>query len=68
MKYTKEYKDQRELVILSFNNYLVTAAGLFNARQTGNKTVCTLLQNNLDKHWEEWELATNSLNDLLMRA
>jgi len=67
MKYTKEYKDQRELVILSFNNYLVTAEGLFNARQTSNKTACILLQNHLDKHWEEWELATNNMNDLLMR-
>lgn len=68
MQYDKQYNDQRELVMLSFNNYLSAANDLFNARKTSNEVACRLLENHLDERWEEWQLATNNLNDLLIRG
>jgi hypothetical protein len=41
---------------------------LFNAQKTGNKTACTLLENNLDDKWEQWQLTTNNFNDLLLKG
>lgn len=66
MPLRKRYYDQKKLVIQSFDNYIVAATALFIARQAKDKITGTVLENNLDKMWEEWQLASSNLNHLLL--
>ncbi len=61
------FADKKQKAIEQFHEYLAACDTLYATKKQGGGD-CELSANNLEKKWEEWQTATNTIYEFLLKG